>query len=371
KMSLSEYLHFDVYGIELYKIVLSFLCLLSALFVKVVFNQAVIPLFHKFAKRTKSTYDDLLVEALHKPLNAVIYVTGIYYAIIVLSLPSEPYNFPRFFYSTYRIAISLITVWAIYRLSNLLATFLRRIISKADHEMAEVFAPLITQALRVTILIIGVLLIIQNLGYSVGSLLAGLGIGGLAVALAAQDTISNLFGTFVMIADRPFKVGDWVQFRDIDGNVESIGFRSTKIRTWSKSLKILPNKLLTSEIIENWSEMPKRRVKMNLGITYDSSPEKICLLRDSMERILAEDPDVDQDYYLVYFTDFGPSSLDFFVYYFTKSTVWKEYLAVRQRINIKFINAVRELGLSFAFPSQSVYFGDQLQLANPVSDSLK
>ncbi len=358
---------FDVFnrtvmGIEIYQLGAAFVILLTALISKKLFDRYIVKLLEKLALKTKFKYDNMTVESLHPPVSALILTVGIFYALLALKFPTEPYDFPQFFRIAFKIAVSILVIWALYRLSNVLAAALKNYFSKIGDEYAIHFAPLIGQSIRITVLILGALLIVQNLGYSVGSLLAGLGIGGLAVALAAKDTIANLFGTLIMVLDKPFKIGDWVRFRDIDGNVEAIGFRSTKVRTWSKSLKIVPNQLLTSEIIENWSAMPKRRVKMRIGVTYDSKPDKLKKLRDRMERILEKDPGVDKDYYLVYFTDFGPSALEFFIYYFTYSTVWKEYLEVRQRINVKFIEALEELGLSFAFPSQTVYFGDSLKM---------
>jgi len=229
--------------------------------------------------------------------------------------------------------------------------------------------PILKKTFRTMVVIIGGIAVIQNLGYSVGSLLAGLGIGGLAIALAAQETLANLFGSIVMLTDKPFTVGDWIQFRDVDGNVEAIGMRSTRIRTWSKSLVVVPNKLLTSEIIENWSAMPKRRVKMTIGVTYDSPREKVEELVKRVRRLLADDPDINQEFNLVNFTGFGPSSLDIFIYYFTKTTKWAEYLAIRQRINLEIMGLVEALGLSFAFPSRTVYFGDTLHTTKEIPDS--
>lgn len=349
-------------GLAFGRLIAAFSILLLTLILRKIFDQYLRKFLEKMAGKTSTQYDDLLVEAVSNPFSAIILTLGAYYATVVLELPTEPYNLPGFFDGAFKIAISILVIWTLYRLSNLLAKFLMNVFSKMDEEMAKQFAPLITQAIKVTILLIGVLVVVQNLGYSIGSVLAGLGIGGLAFALAAQDTLANLFGTFVMLMDRPFRVGDWVQFKDIDGDVESIGFRSTKVRTWSKSLKIIPNKLLTSEVIQNWSQMPKRRVKMTIGVTYQTSPEKVMELRDRMEQILLDDPDVDKNYYLVFFNGFGESALEYFIYYFTSSTVWKEYLEVKQRINIKFMEAVEDLGLSFAFPSQTVYFGDRLKL---------
>jgi MscS family membrane protein len=199
--------------------------------------------------------------------------------------------------------------------------------------------------------------VIQNLGYSVSSLLAGLGIGGLAVALAAQESLGNFFGSISIIADRPFKVGDWIQVGDrVDGDVEEIGLRSTRVRTWSKSQLTIPNKVMAGEIIENWSRMPKRRVKQIVGVTYETKPEDMGALVEDIRELLRADEDVHQEFILVNFTDFGASSLDILVYYFTKTTKWLEHMDVRQRINLKIMKAVNARGLSIAFPTRTVYF---------------
>ncbi len=354
----------DIAGISLGSIGLAFIIIIATLIARKVFDTYIKRFLKKLTDKTRTKYDGLLLDAIGTPISAIILIAGGYYAILALQLPTEPYDIAAFITVAFNIAVSAIVIWSLFRLSNFLAKLLMGMFSKMDQEMADNFAPLITQAVKITVVGIGVLVVIQNLGYSIGSVLAGLGIGGLAIALAAQDTIANLFGTFVMIMDKPFKVGDWVRFRDIDGDVESIGFRSTKVRTWEKTLKILPNKLLTSEVIENFSEMPKRRVSVKIGIPYSTPPDKVLELRDKMEAILHDDPSVDQDYLFVYFDNFAPSALELFVYYFTTTTVWKEYLEVRQTINIKFMRAAAELGISFAFPSQTVYFGDTLSVDN-------
>ncbi len=352
-----DILYTSAMGVEIYRLLLSFLIILATLVLRKMFDRYLGRKLRIWAERTSFKYDDLLVDALLPPVSTAILLSGLITAIFQIGLPVEPYDLRGFVFNTFRIALSVIATWLFYRLGDFLSEILKDVFGKADEDLAEHFAPLARQALRILVVVFGAVLIIQNLGYSVSSLLAGLGIGGLAVALAAQDTIANFFGTIVMFTDKPFKVGDWVQFRNVDGDVESIGLRSTRIRTWSKSLVTVPNKLLTSEIIENWSAMPKRRVKMTIGVTYDSPPEKVSALVEEIKKILRDDEGVNQEYSLVYFTDFGQSSLDLFIYYFSTSTVWAEYLTVRQRVNLAIMDAVERLGLSFAFPSTTVYFG--------------
>ena len=199
------------------------------------------------------------------------------------------------------------------------------------------------------------MLVIQNLGYSIGSLLAGLGIGGAALALASKDTVANLFGSIVIFIDRPFQIGDWIEIGSIEGTVEEVGLRTTRIRTFANSLITLPNHTLTTSAIENWSAMQKRRIKLSVGITYGAKPSQISALVEGFRRIIRENDQLRQDFFLVYFRDFGPSALEIFVYCFTKTTVWSEYLEVRQQLLLAFMEEVEAQGLSFAYPTQSIH----------------
>ena len=216
--------------------------------------------------------------------------------------------------------------------------------------------PLIKKAIRIFVLLIGIVMVIDNLGYSVGGLLATLGLGGAALAFAAKDTIANLYGSLALVLDRPFKVGDWIMVgKDIDGDVEEIGLRSTKVRTWPKTIMSIPNSVLANETINNWSRMPKRRVKQVIGVTYDTSPDDMDGLVEDIRNLLREDEDIEQEFILVNFTDFGDSSLNILVYYFTKTIQWLDYMDVRQRMNLKIMRAVEQRGLSIAFPTRTVH----------------
>jgi MscS family membrane protein len=160
----------------------------------------------------------------------------------------------------------------------------------------------------------------------------------------------------MIVLDRPFKVGDWIQVGDkVDGDVESIGLRSTKVRTWPKTIISIPNGVLANEYINNWSRMPKRRVKQVVGITYEATARDMEELVEEIRDILRKDEGVQQDFILVNFTDFGESSLDILVYYFTTTTAWLAHMDIRQRINCKIMEAVNRRGLSIAFPCRSVY----------------
>ncbi|RMG99107.1 MAG: mechanosensitive ion channel family protein [Deltaproteobacteria bacterium] len=186
-------------------------------------------------------------------------------------------------------------------------------------------------------------------------MVAGLGIGGAAFALAAKDTVANLFGAIVIFVDRPFQVGDWVEIGSTEGTVEEIGLRVTQIRTFLNSVITIPNAQLTTTPINNWSRMRKRRIKMTVGVTYGATPEQILEGKAAIERLIASDERFDQSFFLVNFHEFGASSLDYFIYCFTVTTDWKEHMQIREEFLLGIMREFRKIGLEFAFPSQSVY----------------
>lgn len=308
---------------------------------------------HRIARKTSWEFDDKMVPAMRGPISWLVFVIGIFLALTMLSFSPE---LDKAILLSFKAATMTVVFWGILRAVDVFAETMTGLAKSRDLGVYG-FIPLIQKAARTFLIIVAVILVVQNLGYSVSSLLAGLGIGGLAVALAAQETLGNLFGSVSLVADRPFKVGDWIQVGSkIDGDVEEIGMRSTKVRTWSKSLMTIPNKMLANEIIENWSKMPKRRVKQYIGVTYSTPADTMADLVDDIKALLREDEDVQQDFILVNFTDFGESSLQILVYYFTSTTAWLKHMDIRQRINIKIMKAVEARGASMAFPTRSLQF---------------
>jgi len=309
----------------------------------------------QWAKKTRTRVDDLLIEAATRPLGYFILFLGIYVALKLLGLPEE------FFASIgglVRAILIVIVGWLFIRLSDVAAEYLSELTQRTRSKLDDQLVPLIRKSLKIFVAVLTFITVVQELGFNVSGLIAGLGIGGLAVALAARDSLANLFGSFVILLDRPFQVGDWIVADDVEGVVEEVGFRSTRIRTFAKTLITMPNAKLADASINNWSRMPIRRVKMTVGVTYETTAEQMERAVEKIRSILREHPLVHQDFFLVYFTDFGESSLDIFVYYFTTTTVWGEYLAVRQEVNLAIMRALEELGLEIAFPSRALYLRD-------------
>ncbi len=215
--------------------------------------------------------------------------------------------------------------------------------------------PMLRKVANGLIVVFALIVAAQKAGLNVTALLGGLGVGGLAVALAGQETIANVFGAAMIFVDRPFKVGDWILVGDVEGTVEEIGLRSTRIRTFGKTLVTMPNAELANKVIDNFSQMPVRRVKMTVGLSYETSAADMDAALRSFERILEAHPDVWQDFKLVAFTDLGGHSLDVMVYYFTRTTVWADYLRIRGEVNMMIMEAIDRLGLEIAFPTSTLY----------------
>ena len=347
----------DLLGVSLWRYVLALGVLLLGFTLKKLLEVVVVRrLVHLFSK-TSFKYDELLVQALGKPLSAFVIVGCVYLATLIvgadLSLTDAVHTL---IHKSYMVAVGFVLVWGAYRTVDVFAQYLDDIASKGDDSMQGQFIPVIKQSLRIFTLIIGSLTILSSLDVDIKALLGGLGIGGIAIALAAQDAVGNFIGTLSIFTDRPFKVGDWIIVGDqVDGNVEQIGFRSTKVRTWPKTLMSIPNKVLATEIIDNWSRMPKRRVKMTVGVTYSTTADQMEELLNRIRQLLRDEEGVDSSFFLVRFTEFGSSSLDIFLYYFTKSIKWDEHLGVRERVNLNIMRTIREMGLSIAFPTRSIH----------------
>jgi len=309
----------------------------------------------RLSKRTAVDWDDKLFEALKPPIAAVLQVLNVYAAAAILNLPRHPTNWDAITNRALVVALIIIAAWALVRSVSLGTHFLAKLTAKTKSPLDDRLVPFVDRVLRVAIVIIAGLMVLQEAGVQIAGILAGLGIGGLAVALAAKDTLANVFGTITIVADYPFDVGDWIKTKDVEGTVEDIGFRSTKVRTFGNSLVAVPNAKLAGSAIENFSRMFKRRISFRIGVTYETTPDQMREAVARVRDVLRNHDDIRQDFWLVYFTDFADSSMEIMIYCFTKTTVWAEFLAVRESLNLQFMSALQEIGVEFAFPSRAIY----------------
>jgi MscS family membrane protein len=342
-------------GISLNRFAGAFLVLIAALIMKKVFAHLFVKVIFPLATRTKSRYDDLFLQSIRKPAELLLVIIGLFVALQILQLPTEPADLRRGAYGLLKGLVTFDIAWTLFNLVSLLEAFLSGWVSKTESTLDDHLLPFIRKSVRAFIIFLALIMTIQNLGYSISGLLASLGIGGLAVALAAKDTLSNIFGSIMIILDRPFHIGDWIKAGDMEGTIEEIGFRSTKIRTFAKTLITVPNNIIANLSVDNISRMPKRRIKMTVGVTYETSPERMRLAVEGIRKLLREHPAIDQDFFLVNFTEFSASSLDILVYCFTRTTVWGEYLDARQDVCLQIMDLLEAHGMEIAFPSHSIY----------------
>ena len=301
------------------------------------------------AEKARTRYADFLLDALMKPATYAVVLSGLWLATKLLSIPPEHAEVTVFIDAFIKGGWILLVVWFAIRASDGgCDAWAKRAAangSKTDHRMVQFVRGL----LRVLLAVLGTTIFIQNLGYSVGSLLAGLGLGGAALALASKDLLSNVFGSVAIYWDRSFEVGDWVEIGDVEGNVEEVGLRNIKIRTFSNSLVTMPNSSLVTGSINNWTRMNKRRAQMRLHLASGTSADKIREVVLALRSLLARDQSIVTEDTIVNFESIDTYGFSIFIQIFTRSVIWKEHLEIKQVFLLQAIDAAAQAGVQLAF----------------------
>ena len=312
--------------------------------------------FRRLTARTETTLDDELIAAWHKSVSAFIAVIGAIIAIKVLKLTPEADAAFRYLKT---IALSVVALWFFISTVSCILDHLQAA-AKAKGAAVAAFMPWIKKTVIALLLIFGVLIAAQSLGADVKAFLAGLGIGGLAFALAAQDTLANVFGSVVVAVDQPFRVGEFVQIGAYQGTVEDIGLRSTRLRTPDRTLISIPNRTVANEAINNFSRMPQRRVVQTIGVNYGCRRDQVEGLVTDIRALLLGHAEVHKDSTLVHFLNFGASSLDIQIIYFAADPDGVKTMDLRHEINLELMRLVEARGLNFAFPTQTIEFAGEI-----------
>ncbi len=250
---------------------------------------------------------------------------------------------------------ALSTVWGAYRLVDLLSAFLQDAAEKTISRLDDALVPMVTKTMKVFVTVMGAVFIADNLDIDVTSLLAGLGLGGLAFALAAKDVAGNLFGSVTVLLDQTFHVGDWVIIGDVEGSVEHIGFRSTRIRTFYNSQVSVPNSNLITANVDNMGKRSYRRLSCKMSLAYDTPPERIDAFCEGVRELVRQHPYTRKDYFHVYLNEFSASALEVLVYVFWQTPEWGTELRERHRFLIDCLRLAKRLGVEFAYPTQTLY----------------
>jgi MscS family membrane protein len=327
------------------------LFLVGAMLLRRAVTMLIFGFLKKLAAKTKTTLDDKLFPVLEAPVATFIMLTGIFAALKILKLTAAT---DRFIGYGSTVAFSLVVFWGLLRAFGAVLDHVQEIALEKQMGVAA-FMPWIKKTLVTIFVVFGVLMVVQSLGFDVKALLAGLGIGGLAFALAAQDTIANLFGSIVVAIDQPFKLGETIKIQGNIGMVEDIGLRSTKLRLIDKSLIVMPNKMVAAETIINLSRFTGRRVEQVIGLTYDTTAAQMEEIVAEFKRLILAEPEVDPASVICYFRDYNASSLDIWMAFNVKDADFHKHMELRQRLSLAFMRTVEQRGLSFAFPTQTVH----------------
>ena len=315
--------------------------------------------FLKLTAKTPTIWDEKLVKALIAP-SALLSATGMWMlGAKLLGIRGSALTVINIFL---QLLLSFSLIWIFYRAVGVLSDYIKHRSQRSDSSLDDQIVKLISSSLKTFIVVFGVLLAAQNLGVEIFSLLAGLGIGGLAVALAAKDTLANFFGSIMIMIDKPFQVGHWVIIGNIEGTVEEIGFRTTRIRTFYNSLISVPNSNIATSGVDNLGLRTYRRVKTNIDITYGTRPDRIESFVEGIKEIIRNNPYTRKDYFHVVFNDFAESSLRIMLYFFFAVPDWSMELVERQKVLLDIIRLAESLEIQFAFPTRTLHIENALPL---------
>jgi MscS family membrane protein len=307
-------------------------------------------------ERTGNYWDDSLVDAMRRPLTALIWVIGLTFAAEIVRSESDAVIFNAIG-PIRNVGVIVAITWFLVRfISRAEENIITRSISE-DASYDRTTADAIAKLLRMSIVITAILVILQTLGYSISGALAFGGIGGIAVGFAAKDLLANFFGGLMIYLDRPFNVGDWIRSPDkeIEGTVERIGWRLTVIHTFDKRPLYVPNSIFTTISVENPSRMTNRRIHETIGIRYDDAGKMAGIIED-VKTMLKAHPEIDTNQtMIVNFNKFASSSLDFFVYTFTRTTNWIRFHEIKQDVLLKIIEIIEGHGAECAFPTSTLH----------------
>jgi MscS family membrane protein len=302
--------------------------------------------FSRMRRLSAGANNQLMVPALEPPASTLVVLCGIIAALYVVPLWDTVPNLVRLGEQG---ALTAVILWGVACAGGAAIDHFA-VGARARSLHIAAFIPLIKRTIGAFFIVFSILVVFESLGFEVKTFLAGLGIGGLAFALAAQDTIANLFGSFVVVMDQPFYVGEYVRIQGHEGTVEEIGLRSTRLRTAQRTQIVIPNKTVAAEVITNFTRMPQRRVDATLGLRYDNPLESVQLAVADIRSFLRADPGVHQGQIVVSLADFSDNSMRLQILYFTADPDWEEHMAVRDRVNFGILRACAARGVVPVYP---------------------
>lgn len=339
-----------VLGQPLWKYLASFIYILLVFYIANFLDYVIGVWLKRWAGKMETRYDDLLLDLLHGPVKVVAFVIFLQVGLNMFDWPAKV----QYFLSKGLVIIVACSItYVSLKVVDLLLNLWRASRATAEDKLfSEQLLPLIRKSAKVVIILVAILLTADNLGIEIKTVLAGLSVGGLALGLAAQDTVANLFGAVAIILDKPFHIGDRIKLDTVDGTVETIGLRSTRVRSLDGHLITIPNKTMGNAIITNITRRPNIKTEMNFGLTYDTPAEKVKRAATVLEEIFRAHPRTSD--LIISFNKFNDSTLNLFVVHWWNGTDIKEHFAGMQELNLAIKQRFDAERIEFAFPTQTV-----------------
>ena len=345
---MQSFLNQSFLGNSIWQYISAVIVLIIGIIAVKIFKKVVLSKLKKWAEKTKTAIDDFLLKQSEKIIIPLLYYGSVYLAVTSLTLNYKIEKFIDY------ASIILVTFFVIRLITSIINVGLDVYLGRrgaADSKRKELKG--ITSILNILIWLFGIMFLLENLGFNIGTIIAGLGIGGIAIALAAQTILGDLFSYFVIFLDRPFEIGDFIVVGDKSGAVEYIGIKSTRLRAIGGEQLVISNKDLTDSRIHNYKKMEKRRVVFNLGVTYQTTVEQLAAIPKIVKETIEEQNEVTFD--RAHFATYGDSSLNFECVYYVIGADYTKYMDIQQAINLKIYKEFEKLGVEFAYPTRTVF----------------
>jgi MscS family membrane protein len=345
-------LKYTCFGFNVDQLLLALACIVGGFVLRWLF-MLVLRWMLKHAENTATAADDIIIGALSAPLGALCIVLGIWVGLKFLPIPTEPYDAQHLIGALLKAALKVLAVWFLLRLNERGGRRAHERAMATNSPVADV-VPLARKTIRVLLILVAGLIVLQELGYSVTSLIAGLGLGGLAIGLAARDTLANFFGGVAIFVDRPFARGNWIKIGEVEGIVEDIGVRVTRVRTFQDSLITLPNAMFTTTAINNFTRMRKRRIRLVVSVTYDATPAQLEAAVTRLQKLIVDDKRFDAQDITVALQELSTYSLNILVVCFVLTTDYQKFMQAQQELLLAIMKLLAELKLELAYPTQTL-----------------
>ncbi len=343
-------------GLQLWQYVGIVVLLLVAYLTYIVVTWLLKNLFASILRRIKlEDVADTLIKGAAKPVSMLLAFGFAMRLLPVLKLPVEVYVVLD---ATALIVVGVLSIVVGFRVIDILSDYLEKLASNTPSTLDDQFIPLLRKVLKIVVVVAGVIVVLQSLRIDITALLAGISIGGLALALAAQDTVKNFFGSLMIFVDRPFQIGDWILHDGLEGTVEEIGLRSTRVRSFYNSIVYIPNGQLADATIDNMGMRVYRRFKTTVSVTYDTPPDIIEGYVEALRELVLQHPRTRKDYFEIHLNNMGATSLDILVYIFFEVEDWSQELRARQEVILGMMKIADKMGVRFAFPTQTIHIED-------------